>query len=309
MSRWPQSPESSVTRMVEDLRRHSPLGARTISFYRENVRAVLHIMDVNGLHTMPREIDADDVWTLLNAMAGMRLAVATRRGYISALKKYCGHYDNHVIDGMNIRWPQDCRPKVDWLTPEETRILLGCEKTILQELVVHLELCMGMRRVEVVRLRMEDIHDDDADPYITAIGKGVQGGKFRKIPFARDTRDILDRYIAHRNGQIASARARFPASTVVPDNLVLWLKAGRLNAYSEEGWGLDKVVVDPLKRTTGIRFSNHTLRRTFGRTLWRAGISIDTISMIMGHESTEQTRRYIGTDMDSMQAAMARSPL
>lgn len=49
--------------------------------------------------------------------------------------------------------------------------------------------------------------------------------------------------------------------------------------------------------------------RTFGRTLWRAGISLDTISMLMGHESTEQTRRYIGVDMDSMQAAMAMSPL
>lgn len=309
MSRWPQSPETSMAKMVDDLRKHSALGERTITFYAETTQAVLQIMEAEGLHTMPREITADDVWALLDAMAARRLAVATRKGYISALKKFCSHFGNDILDTIDIRWPQDRRPKVDWLTPEETRILLECEKTPLQELVVHLELCMGMRRVEVVRLRMEDIHDDGTDPYITAIGKGIQGGKLRSIPFARDTRKVLTRFLRHRDEQIATARARFPASTTIPANVVLWLKAGRLNAYSEEGWGLDKVVVDPLRRSTGISFSNHTLRRTFGRTLWRAGISLDTISMLMGHESTEQTRRYIGVDMDSMQAAMAMSPL
>ena len=146
-----------MAKMVDDLRKHSALGERTITFYAETAQAVLRIMEAEGLHTMPREITADDVWALLDAMAARRLAVATRKGYISALKKFCSHFGNDILDTIDIRWPQDRRPKVDWLTPEETRILLECDKTPLQELVVHLELCMGMRRVEVVRLRMEDI--------------------------------------------------------------------------------------------------------------------------------------------------------
>ena len=124
MSRWPQSPETSMAKMVDDLRKHSALGERTITFYAETTQAVLRIMEAEGLHTMPREITADDVWALLDAMAARRLAVATRKGYISSLKKFCSHFGNDILDTIDIRWPQDRRPKVDWLTPEETRIPL-----------------------------------------------------------------------------------------------------------------------------------------------------------------------------------------
>lgn len=46
------------------------------------------------------------------------------------------------------------------------------------------------------------------------------------------------------------------------------------------------------------------LRRTFGRTMWRDGVKIETISAMLGHDSIEQTLEYIGANIDDMQSAM-----
>lgn len=109
-----------------------------------------------------------------------------------------------------------------------------------------------------------------------------------------------------REGWVEEGARRYPASWQEPEELVVWRKADRLRPYSEEGYGLDKVVTLPLSESSGIHFSNHTLRRTFGRTLYRAGVPVATIAKILGHESTEVTLRYIGVDMDDMRDAMRR---
>ena len=41
-------------------------------------------------------------------------------------------------------------------------------------------------------------------------------------------------------------------------------------------------------------FSNHTLRRTFGRKQWKLGTPIETISEVLGHESVDVTKNYLG---------------
>lgn len=278
------------------------LAPRTVTFYRETVHAVLCYMKRLNLHTLPNQINAEDLKQLLDGMARDNLAVATRKGYLSALKKYLKHFKNSAFEEISYKLPRDARPKVDWLSVDEATKLLSCTKTPIQEIVVHLELCLGMRRVEVVRLRVSDLHD--SEEYLTVLGKGSQGGKPRAIPYAAGTRKILQLAIRRRDEQIAKAMKRFPMSTHVPENLIIWEKGGRLHAYSEEGYGIDKVVSDPLSAKLGFHFSNHTLRRTFGRALYRAGVPVATIAKILGHDSTEVTLRYIGVDLDDMRKAM-----
>lgn len=279
------------------------LAPRTVTFYRETVHAVLCYMEKNNLHSLPNQINADDIKKLLDCMARDKLAIATRKGYLSALKKYLNHFKNQCFAECEYKLPKDARPKVDWLSPTEASKLLQCTKSPIQEIVIHCELCLGMRRVEVVRLRAQDVHE--GEEYITVLGKGSQGGKPRAIPFTKDTRRVMQLAIRRRNDMIEKARKRYPITTVVPDNLILWERGGRLHAYSEEGYGIDKVVSDPLSEKLGFHFSNHTLRRTFGRAMYRAGIPVPTIAKILGHESTEITLRYIGVDLDDMRKAMA----
>ena len=64
-------------------------------------------------------------------------------------------------------------------------ILMACEKTPLEDIVVHLELCLGMRVVEVIRLRRMDIHCSDVPEkcHVSVRGKGRGDGKWRTVPF------------------------------------------------------------------------------------------------------------------------------
>lgn len=295
--------ENALDKFAKDLARDTTLSPRTVTFYRETVHAVMVYMEKNHLHTLPNLIDVHDVKKLLDCMARDNLAIATRKGYLSSLKKYLVHFGNSVMDSITYKLPRDMRPKVDWLTPEQAMLLLRCEKTTLQTVVIHLELCLGLRRVEVVRLRESDIHDTEG--YITVLGKGSQGGKPRSIPFARDTAHVIAVARARRTEMISAAKKRHPGQDV-PENLIIWSKGGVLHAYSEEGYGIDKVVSDPLSAQLGFHFSNHTLRRTFGRMMYRAGVEVPTIAKILGHDSTEVTLRYIGVDLDDMQKAMQK---
>lgn len=279
------------------------LAPRTVAFYSETVHAVLGLMEKHHLPTLPHQISEETIKQLLDCMAGEHLATATRKGYLSALKKYLKHHKNASMDHLEFKLPRDNRPKVDWLSHREASQLIQCAKTPIQEIVVHCELCLGMRRVEVVRLRPTDLHQSEG--YLTVLGKGSQGGKPRTIPYTKDTGKVMQLAIRRRDEQILKARKRYPVSTVVPDRLILWERGGRLHAYSEEGYGIDKVVSDPLSRQLGFHFSNHTLRRTFGRALYRADVPVATIAKILGHESTEVTLRYIGVDLDDMRKAMA----
>ena len=284
------------------------LAPRTISFYVETVHAVTEILRAGNRHVMPAEITREDVDYLLDYFVEHDFAIQTRKGYLSALRKWCRTSNvgsPAVHDWPNCRFPHDTRPHADWLTCDQAASLLTHPKTQLQAVVVHLELCLGMRHCEVIRLRADAI--DYSREYLTVTGKGSMGGKPRIIPFTKGTADLLRTYTETvRDEQIRRAKARFPISTTVPPNLILWSRGDRLHAYSEEGYGLDKMVTIPLSEELGFHFSNHTLRRTFGRALFRAGVAVPVIAKILGHESTDVTLRYIGVDLDDMTDALRR---
>ena len=284
------------------------LAPRTISFYSETIRAVAHILQENHRPIMPREIRREDVEYLLDYFALNDYAVQTRKGYIQALKKFCKSFDSPVIKKWpHIRYPIDKRPNVDWLTMDQARELLTYPMTTVQRTVIHFELCLGMRHVEVIRLKLSDI-DWDTE-CLRVLGKGPEGGSPRLIPFSRDTRSVLEEMIHYRDTLVQRMRARYPVTGTEPPNLMIWESGGRLSSYSEEGYGLDKIVTLPLTKKLGFHFSNHTLRRTFGRSLFRAGVPVPTIARILGHESTDVTLRYLGVDLDDMRDAMRRIDL
>lgn len=293
--------ESALDRFTQGLVNDTTLAPRTVSFYRETVHAVLAYMEKEHMHTLPNQIDMHDLKKLLDCMARDQLAIATRKGYLSGLKKFLTHFGNGSFSQIKYKLPNDTRPKVDWLSNDEAIRLLKAEKTQIQTIVIHLELCLGMRRVEVCRLRACDVFQEDG--YLTVRGKGSSGGKPRCIPYAIDTHEVINLALHRRTEQICEARKRHPLQEI-PEQLILWSKGGYVHAYTEEGSGIDKVVSLPLSEQLGFSFSNHTLRRTFGRMMYRAGVEVATIAKILGHESTEVTLRYIGVDLDDMKKAM-----
>ena len=185
---------------------------------------------------------------------------------------------------------------------------MSIPKTPLEDIVIHLELCMGLRNVEVCRLMLNDIHDTGTKPYINVRGKGRGDGKYRTVRFHYMTKDVLARWMAERRSIVETVRAYDP-DWEDPGTLILWChykNKPQAGSYGEHTGALDEMVIEPLRDRLGFHFANHTLRRTFGRRLFHAEVPVETISKFLGHESTTETLKYIGVNLDDMDAGMAK---
>lgn len=268
---------------------------RTIRFYREQCGLILRCLETVAPGT---EIEALDESTLMQLFRWLQsqYAVSTQKDYLCALRRMCEFSGNYVFQNVKLLYQNDARPTVDWLQTEQATELLAMWKTPLQDIIVTLELLQGLRRVEVLRLRVQDVHIDGA--YLTVHGKGRAGGKLRAVPFHPSFLAVYRRWMDERNHLVRSAVKGDS------DRLLIYVKGGEIREYEIiKGKAIDKQI-DELNRRLGVDFSNHTLRRTFGRELHRSGISLPVIARILGHESTTTTMKYLGLDLDDMTDAM-----
>ena len=63
-------------------------------------------------------------------------------------------------------------------------------------------------------------------------------------------------------------------------------------------------ILKRLGARVGLEISNHDLRGTCGRMMYRAGVRIEQIARIFGHADTRTTIHYLGLDYDDMSDAM-----
>ena len=286
-----------VQQVLDDLDRKGDYQPRTYKFYREQCKCVLAYLEEVLPGKDPSNLDKADLKLFMQSLR-RDYAVSTQRGYVTALRYMCRLNGNDVFNGFQVRYPTDTRPNVDWLTYEQAQELLNMWKTPLEDMIVVLELLHGFRRVEVIRLRLRDIHLDRG--YIEVRGKGKLGGKLRSVPMHPDFERAYRRWMEERH--------TICKGIVQPkeDHVLVYRGKGRIKHYEEmKGGGIDHHIKE-LSDRAGFSFSNHTLRRTFGRELYRSEVSIVVIATILGHNSTQTTMKYLGISLDDMSQAMEK---
>ena len=100
---------------------------------------------------------------------------------------------------------------------------------------------------------------------------------------------------------VGKAKAK-KAETKTTDALLIYERGGKLRPYGETM--IDNIISTVGKRAGIDRVSNHDLRRTCGRMMYRLGVPLEVIARIFGHSDTRTTIRYLGLDHDDMSAAM-----
>lgn len=271
----------------------------TIHYYRHHCKIILDKLRGLGIEPDPENLTDDELNRLVQYLR--RYTVSTQKDYIVPLKMMCEFKQNYVFRRVKIVYPSDTRPNVDWLTYEQCKEILSTWMSPQQEMIVALELLHGLRRIEVVRLKLSDLHED----YMTVTGKGHLGGKLRSIPYHPDFEKSLSRWLKVRN----ELKWQCNDPMKQPDNLMVYLKGGKLAVYDQiKGSGITAMLKE-LSHRCGIPFSNHTLRRTFGRELFRSGVSIEVIATLYGHTSTSVTMQYLGLNLDDMTDAMKKMKL
>ena len=163
------------------------------------------------------------------------------------------------------------------LEPAEVDALLKSLRRWRDRAMVEAMLLGGLRRCEVLGLRMEDLRLGEARLFIHE-GKG---GHQRLIPVSSRFFRSLARYLELERPPVADPTAVF----------VVLKQPRRGQPLSADG--LDQIVRDARARAGLAHCSCHELRHTCLTRLREAGMALEAIQAQAGHRSIESTRLYL----------------
>ena len=182
MPRSVSTPEKCIDKYIRESRKSSKV--ETYRQYHTVLTKITRDLESAGLETSPYYIGQREVRFLLDEQ-WKDMEVSTRKWNTHILSRYLRFFDNYVVRDMDLQWPQDMRPNVDWLTDDEQYKLLTDLKTPLEEIVIHLELNMGLRIAEICNLKLD--YFNCRMQVLDVLGKGHADGKWRSVPFSFDT--------------------------------------------------------------------------------------------------------------------------
>lgn len=168
------------------------------------------------------------------------------------------------------------------LSPTEVVALTGALRTDQDRAMVALMLHGGLRRCEVLGLRLRDVQVGDRRVFV-AEGKG---GYQRLVP-------VVDVFFTTLVGYLASER---PTGSV--DDHVFVVLKGPNRGRPLTAAGLDEVLAGARGRAGLVHATCHELRHTCFTRLREAGMALEAIQAQAGHASIETTRIYLHLSND-----------
>jgi integrase/recombinase XerD len=147
----------------------------------------------------------------------------------------------------------------------------------------------GLRAAELLDLRLPDV-DLEASILLVRSGKG---GKDRYVPLHHKLRYILKRYVDDR-ARLAKTTNHFFTSCARDSQLVYKTLA---------------LVCKKVSRATGIRFTPHCLRHTFGSVAIEQEMGLVQLKEIMGHSNIASTMLYLRMSSQGLKDSLDRIDL
>lgn len=169
------------------------------------------------------------------------------------------------------------------LSPPQARALLAALRTRRDTAMVLAMLLAGLRRCEVLGLRLGDVHVADRRLHVTA-GKG---GHERIVPVSGG---FLTALAAYLDGERAKAACR--------DDRVFVVLKGPNRGQGLTAGGLDQVLKGAKARAGLPQATCHMLRHTCLTRLREAGMALEAVQAQAGHRSIESTRIYLHLSRD-----------
>ncbi len=223
------------------------------------------------------------------SLADSELSSVSVQTYIRGVRAFLKYlYDNEYIDTdicSRFRLPKCTRKVIDVLSDAEVQAVYSAVEgenmvSLRNMVIITLMLDSGLRRHEVVNLKLSDLHLDER--YLIVTGKG---DKQRFVPFGIRAYDIIQKYL-----QICFENMSVLTAAEVP--LIIKVSAfGELEPISDVTL---KQFFRKLKGRTGIkRLKAHLLRHTFATRYLENGGNIYALQAILGHTSLEMVKRYL----------------
>lgn len=200
------------------------------------------------------------------------ISVATINQTISAWRIIYVHILGREWEGCRIQRPRRTKKLPDILSQQEALLLVNAPRNIKHRSMLHLLYSTGMRRSELLALKVKDI---DSSRMIISIKQG-KGKKDRQVVLHPRILNLLRDYYRYYRPQ---------------EYLFEGMSKNR-RAYSAES--LCKIVKRAAK-DAGLtkNITIHTLRHCFATHMLEKGANIKVIQQLLGHNSLRTTSIYL----------------
>ncbi len=233
------------------------------------------------------KVTADDIRNHLNSLSATMKPVTQKIHYMSLKVFFNFLYREGLIREnpmSRIERPKIPQREVQSYNRQEVfKLINGFDKTSFigyrNHTIMTIFFSTGMRRGELTRLLLSDIHFDVN--IIQVIGKG---NKQRSIPMSITLRRTLKEYIRKREEYIDRM------SYYMNSYLLINCKGEPMSPMAV--YDVFKVAADRQK-ITGVRVSPHTFRHTFAKYFLLNGGDIFSLQKILGHSDIAVTKKYV----------------
>ena len=262
--------------------------------YRGMERELIKLKEEKKISTVsPKNMTVEDVRQYLIYRKSLNTSSSDMRHTISAVRGLLGFIENTSAEICLIKnpglKPKGRSPKLPSMEDRTYRKILArseevgpedWERTRAYALVL---LCIrtGTRNKEI---RLADVFDIDTNNWILDI-RHVKGedsyGSPRKVPIHPDIRPIVARYLLLRKKWLTEKDLR--SDVLFPSFMS---KDGYLSSNS-----LRKIKMI-VEKDINEKFDFRTCRRTFGQQYIDSGVKVESVSVAMGHMTTNTTEKY-----------------
>ncbi len=147
-----------------------------------------------------------------------------------------------------------------------------CDNNLLDQCILSLLYCSGLRVSELINLNIEDINLETRD--IKVKGKGC---KERIVPMSKPSRDILTKYLQKK------LQIKLDFQPLLVNN-----QQNRINRF----YVRDRVLKMCRECRIG-HFSPHDFRHSCATNLLNNGMELDLIKILLGHNNIAETQVYL----------------
>ena len=280
---------SHIEEYLDYLRSHGR-AERTLRDYQNKLSEMEQALRAGGFPTDPGETGTEALLYMRRALHGKEDTV---RQYLELWDRFIvWRTGQRVLPRLGLLWNRK-QIRRTFISAEEYGHMMGSAQEPWERIVLVLGGMMGCRRIEMLRLRIEDIGNGE----ILLRGKGHGDGLMATQPLTETTAAEIEKYLAWRNRQPgASADDRF---LLIPNK-----RGGFLGEKTMET--LVPRIVTELAERAGARATTHTLRRLFGTTIYNAtDHDLATTSRLLRHASVKVTLDcYIEPNPDRERSAL-----
>ncbi len=250
---------------------------------------------VNSIDKISTDLIRDYLYTQKEERCWAPRTLRNQRQYIKIFFNYCvdqGYIKINPVD--KIKRPKLPRNLPRFLTSKQIHsILIQSElypwryelERYRNKTIIYTFLFTGIRLNELVHLKRQDI---DMDNHEITVIKG-KGRKERMIPIHADLYPVLKNYLDYLDRQKQES---------------IWLFHNLRNTTQLKGRTVQSFC-NKLSTKSGVKFTPHQLRHTFGRNCTNAEINIFKIKELMGHSDISTTQIYLSVAKEALKQSFS----